>query len=562
MSANNLWQFLAGLGIFLYAMHLVEDALKELSGRTFKLFLRKHTDNKLEAIASGTVVTGILQSSSVVTLMVLSLVGAGVITMRNALAVVLGSNLGTTIDSWVVATLGFRFDIEKFFLPVIAISGIVLALFSDHKKIFHIARFGLGFGFLFFGLNYMRISIEDLVKNFDLTPYLGLSRLGFLLVGFIITAIIQSSSATMVIVLSALSTEVIPFETAVCIIIGSELGTSIKIVLGTVGGIAAKKRVALGNILFNCTITVFAFVMMYPIISFIRTFVGEGEPLIGLVLFQSIINLSGIIIFYPFLNRIGNFLEKRFVKKNHKATYFIQDGALLDPDVVPELLEKETLLFIYRAIRLNRDAFYITPTLPEQPSNYEKIINENNKRFRSYFEKYNDVKRAEGEILALYTKMSEEKISKNEFVRVNQLIVSVRNAMYSAKGIKDLLEDKEDFRDSAQDAKYEQYRALQLQLKEFYAHLLEILNTKEETHCFEALVRLMGRIRRDYETRTTTIYKQSAEDTLEEVDISTLLNVNREVYSSCKAMIFSVKDYILDRKRAEDFDAIPVSVIK
>ena len=106
MTFNNFWQLLAGLGIFLFGMFQLEDTLKQLAGRTFKLFLRKHTGNKFGAILSGTIVTGVLQSSSVVTLMVLTFVGAGVISMRNALGVVIGANLGTTLDSWVVATLG------------------------------------------------------------------------------------------------------------------------------------------------------------------------------------------------------------------------------------------------------------------------------------------------------------------------------------------------------------------------------------------------------------------------------------------------------------------------
>ena len=118
MSLTNFWQLLAGLSIFLFGMYQLEIALKQLAGRTFKLFLRKHTENKLSAIFSGTIVTAVLQSSSVVTFMVLSFVGAGVINMRNALAVVLGSNLGTTLDSWVVAMLGFKLDIEKFALQV------------------------------------------------------------------------------------------------------------------------------------------------------------------------------------------------------------------------------------------------------------------------------------------------------------------------------------------------------------------------------------------------------------------------------------------------------------
>ena len=141
MPIINIWQLLAGLGIFLYGMFQLEDAMKQLAGRTFKLFLRKHTEKKLSAILSGTVVTAVLQSSSVVTLMVLSFVGAGVISMRNALAVVFGSNLGTTLDSWVVAMmLG-----ASLFLGGIALIaflwGIKTGQFDDAKRMMNQVQF-------------------------------------------------------------------------------------------------------------------------------------------------------------------------------------------------------------------------------------------------------------------------------------------------------------------------------------------------------------------------------------------------------------------------------------
>ncbi|HLC82675.1 MAG TPA: Na/Pi symporter, partial [Bacteroidia bacterium] len=140
---QNLWEFVAGIGIFIYAMFLLEDSLKALAGRPFKIFLKKHTNNKFEAIGSGAIITGILQSSSVVILMTLAFVGAGIISMRNAMAVVIGSNFGTTLDSWLVATLGFKFDIADFAMPIIGISGIAMVIFSDRKRVQQFSRFFL-----------------------------------------------------------------------------------------------------------------------------------------------------------------------------------------------------------------------------------------------------------------------------------------------------------------------------------------------------------------------------------------------------------------------------------
>jgi phosphate:Na+ symporter len=149
-------QFIAGLGLFLYAMYLLEDALKNLAGRTFKLFLRKHTNNTLEAVGSSALVTGILQSSSVVIMTILAFVGAGIVSMRNALAVTIGSNFGTTLDSWLVATVGFKVDISLIAFPLIGVASILLVFLNDGRKFHHIARFALGIGFLFLGLDFMK----------------------------------------------------------------------------------------------------------------------------------------------------------------------------------------------------------------------------------------------------------------------------------------------------------------------------------------------------------------------------------------------------------------------
>ena len=130
----DFWRFLAGLGIFLLGMLFIEEALKNLAGRTFKKFLRKHTSHPVKGILSGTVVTALLQSSSVVTLMLLAFVGAEIMTLRNAIGVIFGSNLGTTFTGWIVTLLGFKLEIESFALPMIAIGGLVRVFLNGKGK--------------------------------------------------------------------------------------------------------------------------------------------------------------------------------------------------------------------------------------------------------------------------------------------------------------------------------------------------------------------------------------------------------------------------------------------
>lgn len=555
MDLLDFWKLLAGLGLFLYGMFHIEDTMKQMEGRGFKLFLQKHTKHKLSAIFSGTIVTGILQSSSIVNLMMLSFVGAGMLSMRNALGVALGANIGGTFNSWLVALLGFKADLGKFALPIIGIAGIGLIVFRNKKRIYHISKFLMGFGLLFLGLEYMKGSMDSMIKDFDFTPYLRYNRIVFVLIGFIITALIQTSAATVVIVLSALYTNIIPIETAVAVVLGAELGTTIKIVIGSIGGIAAKKRVAFGNIIFNIFTSAFGFILLVPIIKLIKDVIGLEDPLLILVAFQTLINIMGVVVFYFFLDAFGSLLEKRFVDGVKNVTHYLPNTSPEITDTAIEMVEKEVELFIYRVIHLNMEAFHII-----EVDNIENKFKTNyeNKGFLpdslTYIEKYNLIKQAEGEIFSFYSKLAEEKIEKNNRIHLEQLISSVRGAMYSAKGIKDIMDDRKEFSNSINELKFDFYELIRTQLTEFYAELINLSSSKDNTISFEKLLKLLEKVNSEYEERMNGAFLEAGKDKLKELDISTLFNVNRELYSSCKSIIFSMKDYLLDAEHVEKFE--------
>ena len=549
--------------MFLYGMLHLEEAMKQVDGRSFKLFLKKNTKNKLSAIFSGTIVTGILQSSSIVNLMVLSFVGAGMLSMRNALGVVLGANVGGTFNSWLVAMLGFKVDIGKFTLPIIAIAGIGLIVFRNKKRIYQVSKFCMGFGLLFLGLDFMKESMDSLIREFDFTPYLNYNRIVFVLIGFVITALIQTSAATVVIVLSALYAKIIPIETAVAVVLGAELGTTIKLLIGSIGGIAAKKRVAFGNIIFNILTSLFGFLLLVPIIKFIRDFIGFHDPILILVAFQTSINIIGVILFYYFLNYFGDFLEKRFVDDEKAATSFLQNTSPEISDTAIEMVEKEVGLFIYRVIHFNMEVFQIKEE--DNSENEFKKYNEKKNLLSAsltYNDKYNLIKQVEGEILLFYSKIAEGEIKKENFIHLNQLMASVRSAMYSAKGMKDINQDRKEFSNSGNDLKYDIYKLFRSQLSDFYGELNRVFLLENKSLCFPKLVKLLEGIKITFEERVNSSYKDAGMDILKELDISTLFNVNRELYSSCKAIIFSLKDYLLDTASAEKFENIPTSILK
>ena len=151
----DIWKLLAGLGIFLFGMFLMEESIKKLSGKSFKKYIREYTTGKIKSILSGIFSTAVLQSSSAVSLMVLAFVGAGIMTMENAIGVILGSNIGTTITAWIVAFLGFKVSIESFALPLIGIGGLGLIFLGNSVKYANLSKLVVSFGFLFMGLEYI-----------------------------------------------------------------------------------------------------------------------------------------------------------------------------------------------------------------------------------------------------------------------------------------------------------------------------------------------------------------------------------------------------------------------
>ncbi len=557
MTISDFWRLLAGLGMFLYGMFHLEDAMKQVDGRRFKLFLKKHTKKKLSAIFSGTIVTAILQSSSIVNLMVLSFVGAGMLSMRNALGVALGANIGGTFNSWLVALLGFKVDLGKFTLPIIGIAGIGLIVFKNKKRFYQISKFCMGFGLLFLGLDFMKEGMDSSIKQFDFTPYLNYNRIVFVLIGFVITALIQTSAATVVIVLSALYAKIIPIETAVAVVLGAELGTTIKILIGSIGGIAAKKRVAVGNIIFNIVSSLFGFILLVPIVKLLRDFIGMHDPIIILVAFQTLINIAGAILFYYLLNYLGDFLDKRFADNEKTATSFLQNTSPQISDTAIEMIEKEVGLFIYRVMQLNMEVFQLKAEYNNE--NEFKKYAEKKSLFSGsldYNEKYNLIKQAEGEILSFYSKMGEQEINSENQIHLNQLMAAVRNAMYAAKGMKDINHDRMEFSNSANELKYDIYKLFRLKLNDFYTTLNEVFLSENKSLCFEKLKKLLSGINVDYQERMNSSYKDAGKEELKDVDISTLFNVNRELYSSGKSIIFSLKDYLLDAADAEKFENI------
>ena len=320
------FQVIGSLGLFLYGMKMLSEGLQKSAGSRMKAILKLMTKNRFISIITGIVITIIIQSSSATTVMVVSFVNAGLMELIQAIGVILGANIGTTFTGWIVALLGFQMDIS-----LLALTSIAFALpmmFSRRSRNRDKSDVLLGFGLLFLGLNFMSNSIPDLSANTQALAFLATfnantlwSNFLCLLVGLVITIIIQSSSATMAIVLTIAYNGWLGIEASAAMILGSSVGTTITAYLASIGTSTTAKRAAWAHILFNVFGSLLALIFFRPLLLLVNwivpgnIFAYEGDALalhlpIYLAMFATTAAVLKTLLFYPFVTPYAKFIER------------------------------------------------------------------------------------------------------------------------------------------------------------------------------------------------------------------------------------------------------------
>ncbi len=541
----NIWQLIAGLSIFLFGMLQMEEGLKMLAGRSFRTFLRNNTKNRIRGVLIGIMLTAILQSSSVVSLLLLAFVGAGLISMKRALPVIFGSNLGTTVTGWIVTVLGFKLPIDEFSIPFIGIGGLILFFFKERPRYSNIGQIMLGFGFIFFGLDFMKESIEFLAQQFDLQSFSQKNILILTAAGAVLTALIQSSSAAMVIALSALHAQLITLPAAAALVVGANVGTTVTVLIGSIGSVPAKKRVAVAHFLFNVVTGIVALVFIPLLVRLITEVLEIQDPLYALTSFHTLFNLLGVLLFLPFVGPLAHFLEHRFEQPKTSANIYLDRVTQQVPEAALEALRKETHRLVLLVIYLNLKALKLPPHALKQLMGQINGQPVPKPLRHAYAEGYLFIKQLEGEMLKFYTKLQQTTLEVDESRQLRHLIQTINNTMHSIKGIKDIEYDLDHFEQTGK--KYylklvNEFRDTSLQL---YNEILQTLQTQHKTISLEELGEWRVLLQKNYDKLLGVIYQAIDNKMPDEIEISTVLNVNRELYSSHKAIILAVSDLLV-----------------
>ena len=342
---------LSGIAIFIIGMFFMQDGFKQLSGGLLEKLLQRFTSNSFYAISTGFVATSIVQSSTITTLLTISFVGAELITLVQGIGVVFGSNLGSTTTAWIVSSLGIDVKISTYAFPMIVFGVILRFLKTNALK--GSGNVLLGLGFIFLGIAYMKDGFDVIKDQIDLASYSmdGYSGiLLYILIGLIITIVIQSSAATLAIIITALNVESISYINALALAIGANVGTVLTAVLASLTSTQDAKRVAGSHVIFNfitaAIITIFIY-QFKDFVDYLAPYLGISETNSGmkLALFHTIFSLVGILVLFPFIPLIASFLERLIPQKISSASKpkYLSAVILNSPDAALVAIRKEII---------------------------------------------------------------------------------------------------------------------------------------------------------------------------------------------------------------------------
>lgn len=353
---------LGGIGLFLLGMSLMTDGLKLAAGPALGSILTYSTKTRIRGLASGALLTALVQSSSAVTVATIGFVNAGLLTLGQSLWVLFGSNVGTTMTGWLVALVGLKFKIDLLALPLIGI-GMALRLTGEHTRRGAAGLALAGFGVLFLGIDMLQIGFAGFTSDFSLSEFDGVTGLLLMVLsGLLMTVLMQSSSASLTIVLTAAQGGLISIESAAAAVIGANIGTTVTALIAAIGATPNAKRAASAHVLFNVLTGIVALLMLPLLIALIAELRDllklDSAPAAFLALFHTVFNLLGVVLMWPLVDRLTHFLERRFrtAEEDEARPQHLDANVLGVPTLALDALHQEVRRMGVLAIRMLRDA--------------------------------------------------------------------------------------------------------------------------------------------------------------------------------------------------------------
>ena len=431
-SFYDLLKLLGSLAMFLYGMKIMSEGLQKFAGDRLRNILTAMTTNRVTGVLTGVLITALIQSSSATTVMVVSFVNAGLLSLSQSIGVIMGANIGTTVTAWIISALGFKVDMAAMSLPLLAV-GIPL-LFSGRSNRKSIGEFIFGFSFLFMGLSLLKANAPDLGKNPEMLSFVQnytdmgfASVILFVLIGTILTMIVQASAATMAITLIMCANGWISFELGAALVLGENIGTTITANLAALTGNTQSRRAAMAHLVFNIFGVIWVLCLFKPVTMGVSWFVEDimktVDPAVAvsfkLSAFHTAFNICNVLILIWFVKFIEKTVCKIIPQKETEEEYrlrFITGGLLSTAELSIVQARKEINLFAERMSRM----FGMLKDLL-----HETNENDFNKLF-SRIEKYENISdNMELEIANYLNKVSEGRLSSESKLEIRGMLREV-----------------------------------------------------------------------------------------------------------------------------------------
>ena len=430
---GDLITILGALAFFVYGMKMMSDGIQRAAGGQLRNILRNMTKNRYLGVFTGFLTTALVQSSSATTVMTVSFVNAGLLTLVESAGVMMGANIGTTITGWIVSILGFKIKLSAYSIPLFALG--VPMLFSDRGKLKYWGEFLIGFAILFLGLSYLKGAVPDIKGNPEVLDFLKtftqwgfFSRLFFVFVGTLVTIVVQSSSAAMAITLTMCAQGWLPFDVAAAMILGENIGTTITAELASLVGNTNAKRSARIHSMFNIIGVTWMVILMpflLPLLSsFVQNTFGIADPYtnaedmpIALSAFHTAFNLTNVLVLIGFVNllvrvAIWSVPASKEDDDDEPRLKFIKSG-LRTPELATIELQKETAH--YGEVTARMSSYAKTLINSTDRKEQKKML----KKLKKY-EKITD--NMEIEITEYITKLADQEITPRTSIKLRSIL--------------------------------------------------------------------------------------------------------------------------------------------
>lgn len=562
-SSHDAKIIIAGVAIFLIGMVFMEDGFKLFSGGMLERVLEKSTNSVPKAIGTGFLATAIIQSSSLTSIIVISFLSAEIISLSGAIGIVFGSNIGTTVTAWIVSSFGVKIHIATFAMPMI-IFGVIFR-FNKQKNYQGLGNILAGLGFVFLGIGYMKEGFETLESAFNLSQFAMEGYLGilvYILLGATATVLIQSSSATMALIITALVTNQIVYLNALELAIGANIGTTVTAIIGSLASNSNGKRLAIAHFIFNTVTAVIAIVFLYllaDLVDFIADYIAiaDDDYAMKLALFHTIFNLIGVLVVSPFIGIMVVYLKGLFNEDAKEVTSakYLDNVVIEVPEAAISAIKKEVehlynnaTDILFHALSLHKKSF-IGVDEDKIPMIVESSVERISTNIDEFYEK--KIKNLYSEVIH-YATISQENMSEDDKNIVYSLKIASREIVEAVKNIREIQKNINRYFESKNTAIKDEYNYLREEIVKTLEVMYLIQNSEDDFGVFAKITLLQDNIDKLDIIRNTRIDKLIRNNDITPKMATSLINDASFAYRISKNMIQVAKVLWIQDKDIQD----------